>query len=196
MCIWKKSSKNVPSVCCYMQAQVFATCKSFLRGWVQESVHKHYAAAQSLERDIDELCTASPSTHRASAHIQGIPVCSLSSLSCHWSTLTHGMSTWTASGQHLLPVDPLNYQVSWNLLSPCCPGRAIFIPEQPLCSPTCHLHSALPAAVLLTASEREGSHNISPTGGVPIQAVDCVVLSLLTSADEEPRTPLQLKFSH
>lgn len=41
---------------------------------------------------------------------------------------------------------------------------AIFIPVQPLCSSTCHLHSELPAVDLLTAAERVGSHNSSSAG--------------------------------
>lgn len=79
-------------------------------------------------------------------------------------TLTHGMNTSTKGekrASHLDSIsllDPLNSQASWNVLSPCCPGCAIFIPVQPLCSSTCHLHSELPAADLLTASERQGSH--------------------------------------
>lgn len=85
-------------------------------------------------------------------------------------TLTQGMNTSArAENRHLDSIsclDPLNSRASWNVLSPCCPGRAIFIPVQPLCSSTCHLHSELPAADLLTASEREGSHNSSAGGEV------------------------------
>ncbi|CAB1414035.1 unnamed protein product [Pleuronectes platessa] len=88
-------------------------------------------------------------------------------------TLTRGMNTSAravlqeASGQRLFAPDPLS-----------C--RAIFIPVQPLCSSTCHLHSELPAADPLTAAQREGSHNnnnnssssSSSAGGA--SAIDCV----------------------
>lgn len=78
-------------------------------------------------------------------------------------TLTRGMNTSTkAEKRHLDSIaclGPLNSGASWNVLSPCCPGRAIFIPVQPLCSSTCHLHSELPAVDLLTASEPEGIHS-------------------------------------
>lgn len=92
-------------------------------------------------------------------------------------TLTHGMNTSAkAEKRHLDSIsclDPLNYPASWNILSPCCPACAIFIPVQPLCSSTCHLHSELPAVDLLTASEREGSHNSSAGGKVLIQPTRC-----------------------
>lgn len=52
-----------------------------------------------------------------------------------------------AENRHLdsiFGLDLLNYWASWNILSPFCPGCAIFIPLLTLCSSTCHLQSDEP----------------------------------------------------
>lgn len=64
---------------------------------------------------------------------------------------------WTASLAWILWTTEALETICRHVVQRC----AIFIPVQPFCSSTCHLHSELPAVDLLTAAEREGSHNSS-----------------------------------
>lgn len=160
-----------------MQAQVSITQKSYWRGSEEETIHKHYTAAESEECDTIELCNTCLSLQQVSANIDAFPSAivlqrekpedhNLEKKNSSPTPLPHSQTEHLTKAEKrrldsISCLDSLNYQASWNVLSPCCPGGAIFIPVQPLCSSTCHLHSVLPEADLLTASEREGSHNTS-----------------------------------
>lgn len=177
---------------------------SLIRGSLKETIHKHYRAAESEECDTVELCNACLSMQQVSAYIDAFPSAIVlqkqkpedrsmkkktqqPNTSPPLTTSDRHTGSWT---EHLTEaekrcldsiscLDPLNYRASWNVLSPCCPGCAIFIPVQPLCSSTCHLHSEFPAADLLTAPEREGSHNTSSKEEVYLYCSCCYVPLLM-----------------
>lgn len=152
----------------HKQAQVFAAHKGYSQ---KKPAHKHHAAAVD---DTAELRAACLCTQRAPSNIDTFPSAIVRpkqksedhslgknnpAVECPPSqpdptshplidTLTCGMSTSTeAEKKHLDSIScpsPLNCWASWNVLSPCCPGCAIFIPVQKLCSSTCQLHSETP----------------------------------------------------
>lgn len=125
--------------------------------------------------DMAELCTTCPCTLRAPSNIEAFPSAIVKSLKItalgrkksHHHHHHHPFTSegwWTAASPERALQDaiscpgPLNWVDSWNVLSPCCPGGAIFLPTAALCPSTCHLRSERPVVDLLTAPALVAEH--------------------------------------